>query len=150
MTVLLTSLRISPSISKQNTFFFMFHDRVSSCPLNRQVFPQFILCSLRFCTAASQTAEVISGKIDVLVGSVTPLFTPPNQKLTNVSAPHRADGRNSPCYRIRYLMEHYRENTQSSINVQGYLSVYQDYWAFGIFSFKDFTHLNLCSVLYLY
>ena len=37
-------------------------------------------------TAASPTTKVISGKIDVSAGSVTPPFTPPDQTLTNMSA----------------------------------------------------------------
>lgn len=80
---------------------------------------QFILCSsrlgLRVCTAASLATGVISGEIDVLAGSVTPLFTPPNQKLSNVSATDRAEHR-KPLYQISYLMEDQRENTQN-INI---------------------------------
>lgn len=126
MTVLLTSLRILPSISKPNTHALPLS---SSCfmnvLLNRHVFRQFILCSfrqsLRFCTAASLTTEVISGKIDVLVGSVTPLFTPPNQKLTNVCPP--SSGELKPSLLSNKLSNETLQRKYPAINIHPGISI---------------------------
>lgn len=52
----------------------------------------------------------MSGKIDVVTGSVTPLFTPLNQKSTMCLPPHRAESWNS-----QPSNKDYSENTQPSI-----------------------------------
>lgn len=54
-------------------------------------FQQFLFGRFRSCgfsIVVLPATEVINGKIDVLVRPVTPLFTPLNKNLSNVSAPH--------------------------------------------------------------
>lgn len=60
-------------------------------------------------TAFSPTTKVISGKIDVSARSVTPLFRPPDQALTNVSAaPSSGELETLPASKQVVLMKHHR------------------------------------------
>lgn len=53
--------------------------------------------------------RVIGDGIDVLVGSVTPMFTPTN-KLISASASHWAEGwTHPPCYQISHLLTDHRD-----------------------------------------
>lgn len=98
--------------------------RFEICPLSCAAWRR----SLRCCATTKQEPEVIRCKIDVLVGSVTLLFTSANHRRTGVSAPHRAECCNSRCYQISCVIGHRGGDThlstgpRGSVTFQGFLS----------------------------